>query len=53
MVLPLNREGGAATVAGTQLVNEIEPFTPLPPDSVVSGPERRGPDAVFVISGRM
>jgi hypothetical protein len=50
MVLPLNRDGGAATAAGTQLVNEIEPFTPLPPDSVVSGPERRGPDAVFTVS---
>jgi len=51
MVLPLNREGGAATVAGTQLVNEIEPFTPLPPGSVVSGPERRGSEAVFTIAG--
>jgi len=50
MVLPLNREGGASTVAGTQLVNEIEPFTPLPPDSVVSGPERRGSDAVLRVS---
>jgi hypothetical protein len=51
MVLPLNREGGAATVAGTQLVNEIEPFTPLPPESVASGPERRGSEAVFTIAG--
>jgi hypothetical protein len=51
MVLPLNREGGAATAAGTQLVNEIEPFTPLPPDAVVSGPERRGSEAVFTIAG--
>jgi hypothetical protein len=51
MVLPLNREGGAATVAGTQLVNEIEPFTPVPADSVVSGPERRGSEAVFTVAG--
>jgi hypothetical protein len=51
LVLPLNREGGAATAAGTQLVNEIAPFSPLPPDSVVSGPERRGSEAVFTVAG--
>jgi hypothetical protein len=31
-------------------VNEIEPFTPLPPDSVASGPARRGADAVFSVA---
>lgn len=30
MVLPLNGEGGAPTAAGTQLSNDIAPFTPLP-----------------------
>jgi hypothetical protein len=49
MVLPLNDEGGSTGPAGRQLANEIEPFTPLPPESVVTGPERRGSDAVFSV----
>ena len=50
LVLPLNREGGASGPAGTQLTNEIEPFTPLPPDTVLSAAERRGADVVFAVN---
>jgi hypothetical protein len=51
MVLPLNREGGTATGAGTQLANEIEPFTPISAATVVSAGERRGDEVAFTVSG--
>ena len=51
MVLPLNREGGVATAAGTQLANEIAPFTPVPASTVLSAGERRGDQVVFTVSG--
>ncbi len=50
MVLPLNDEGGSTGPAGRQLANEIDPFTPVPPDSVVSGPDIRGADVVYGVS---
>ena len=50
MVLPLNDEGGSTGPAGRQLANEIEPFTAVPPDSVVSGPDVRGSDIVYRVS---
>jgi len=51
MVLPLNREGGVATGAGTQLANEIAPFTPISANTVLSAGERRGDEVVFTVSG--
>jgi len=50
MVLPLNDEGGSTGPAGRQLANEIDPFTPVPPDTVLSGPEIRGADLVYRVS---
>jgi beta-galactosidase len=50
MLLPLNDEGGNTGPAGRQLANEIEPFTAVPPDTVVSGPESRGADLVYRVS---
>ena len=51
MVLPLNREGGVATGAGTQLANEIAPFTPISANTVLSSGERRDDEVVFTVSG--
>jgi hypothetical protein len=50
MVLALNDEGGSTGPAGRQLANEIDPFTAVPPDSVLSGPEVRGADIVYRVS---
>jgi hypothetical protein len=50
MVLPLNDEGGSTGPAGRQLANEIEPFTAVPPDTVLSGPDIRGADLVYRVS---
>jgi len=50
MVLALNDEGGSTGPAGRQLANEIEPFTAVPPDSAVSGPEVLGADIVYRVA---
>ena len=50
MVLALNDEGGSTGPAGRQLANEIEPFTAVPPDTVLSGPDIRGAEVIYRVS---